>query len=303
MPSLRDYPIALAAVEVVLLQTLAALIATGPRWRRGLAAFVALPNVFLAWQIPPEHTLARAMIELGGSFGYLRLLDLVLERTAFSPLRRVWHAIALIDTTRLTYGAPALDFAALVRTIGYGTLTGASAWVCFALEPTLAGPLEWGARFGGGLVFAYTLTDTVYSLVALLFRAGGVTVYELHRAPVLARSVQEFWGERWARTVSLLLFARTFRPLARRRMPRLGFLAAFGASGLLHAVVLLPALGWEAAGLWGLYFLVQGGVVVIERAIHVARWSTPLAHAWVALVMLGTSPLFVGPLLRVVTGG
>jgi hypothetical protein len=296
-------PIALTAIEVSSLQLLGAIVATGPRWRRILALFVALPNLFLAWQVPPEHTLWRAMIELVASFGYLRLLDLVLARRTISLGHRVWHVAALIDTTRMTYGRPALDARALLRALGYGALATGSAWVSIDQAAAPGGTLGLLTRWGVGVVFVYTLTDAAYASVTVVFRAMGIIVYELHRAPILARTVKEFWGARWARTVSLLLFTRTFKPLARRGMPGLGLLASFAASALLHAIVILPALGWAAAGLWGAYFLVQGALVGLEIKLGVARWSRPLAHAWVVLVMLATSPLFVEPIVRLIGRG
>jgi hypothetical protein len=228
----------------------------------------------------------------------VRLLDLVLARHEISARSRVWRVAALVDTTRLKYGAPALDASALVRALGFGALAAVSAWISLDLAASIAGPLRQLVRWGGGVVFAYALVDGAYAAITLLFRAMGVIVYELHRAPILARTLREFWGERWARTVSLLLFARTFKPLARRGMPRLGLLASFAASALLHALVILPALGWEAAALWGSYFLAQGALVLVELALGVARWPRALAHAWVATVMLATSPIFVEPLLR-----
>jgi hypothetical protein len=289
-------------VEIYALQILAATLAGGPRWRRALALAVGTPALFVAWQLDPAHTLWRAMVTLAASVAEVRLLEQVFARREVPALRRVWQTVALVDTTRLKYGPPALDGAALLRAVGYGALTLGSAWVAFDVGPSLTGAARLLARLGGGVVFVYALTDTGYATFTLLFRALGIIPYELHRAPVLARSVQEFWGDRWARTVSILLYERTFKPLARRRMPRLGLAASFLASGLGHAWIILPALGWMAAGLWGGYFVVQGALVIVERAMRVARWPAPLAHAWVATVMLGTSPLMVLPTLRAFEG-
>ena len=52
----------------------------------------------------------------------------------------------------------------------------------------------------------------------------------------------------------------------------------------------------------GFYFLLQGLFVLVELGLHVARWPRPLAHLWVVVIMLGTSPIFVGPLLWAITG-
>lgn len=289
--------VALTAAEIYALQILASLVAAGPQWRRVLALAVAAPNFALPWQAPADLPVARAMLALVASFGYARLLDLALARGALSPARRVWHAVALLDTRRMMYARPALDAPALARAVGYGALSAAAAWVCVAGASRVEGALHHLATLGGGVVFMYALTDAVYAAVALLFRLAGVVVYDLHRAPILSRTVREFWGERWARTVSALLFARTLRPLARRGMPRVGIVASFAASAAFHAFVILPALGWRAAAMWGSYFLVQAALVLVEAAMGVPRWRRPLAHTWVAVVMLGTSPLMVVPML------
>jgi hypothetical protein len=294
--------IAFTAFAVGALQLVAALLAGGPRWRRMLALLVALPNVAVAWAIPPEHTLVRALVTLGGAFGYLRLLEIAFAREDLAVRQRLWRAFALIDTGRLKYGRPSLDGVALLRSLSYGALAVASYWVSFEVAPTLTGPAHLLARLGGGLVFAYALTDSAYATGTWVLRAVGVVTYELHRAPILSRSVKEFWGERWNRTVNGMLFARTFRPLARRRLPRLGIMASFAVSGLFHAYLLLPALGVWAAFLWGSYFLVQGALVLFELAMGVGRWPTPLARVWVVAVMVGTSPMIVEPMLRTFDG-
>jgi hypothetical protein len=182
--------------------------------------------------------------------------------------------------------------------VAYGALTAGAAWASLVLGPHLEGWRSDVVRFGGGAVLIYAMLDAGYAAIALALRAVGIVVYDLHRAPALSRTVRELWGERWARTVSLWLFARTFRPLARRGWPRLGLAASFAASALLHAYGILPALGWVAAGSWGLFFVVQAGVVLLERALGVARWPRPLAHAFVLGTMFASSPLMVGPFLR-----
>ncbi|HTQ45341.1 MAG TPA: MBOAT family protein [Polyangiaceae bacterium] len=295
--------VAMTAFEAYALQFLAALIAAGPRGRRILALVVALPELALPWQVPAEHTLWRAALALMGFVCCVRVLDLVLARKELSPLRRIWHAFAFVDTMRLKYAGPALDGAAALRACAYGALTVGAAWACFVFAPGLADPARTLTRLGAGAAFMVGLTDAAYAAATLGFRAMGVVVYDLHRAPVLSRTVQEFWGERWARTVSMWLFARIFRPLARRRLPGLGLAASFAASALLHAYVMLPALGWWAAGMWGAYFMVQAGLVVVERALRVPRWPRPLAHTWVVVVMLASSPLMVEPMLRLVGPG
>jgi hypothetical protein len=285
--------LAIAAFEIGFLGLVAAVTAKG-RFR-ALALAIVLPSFAVAWQVPREHALVRAIIAIMGSVVFLRVLDLVLAKKERPVRQRVWHALAFIDTTRVRYERPSLDVRALVRTLAYAALACLS--LCLVRGQSLEGVWRTVARLFGGVVFVVTLTDAAYGLLTVGFCAAGVVVYDLHRAPVLSRTVQEFWGERWARTVSLYLFTRTFKPFARRGSPRLGLMMSFIASGIFHAYIILPALGWGAAGLWGMYFVVQGVLVLMELALRVRQWPRPLAHGWVAVTMLTTSPLMVLPAL------
>jgi hypothetical protein len=82
--------------------------------------------------------------------------------------------------------------------------------------------------------------------------------------------------------------------------PILGMVLAFLFSAVLHVYVALPALGAKWAAVVGAYFLVQGFLALLEGPLHVARWRPWLGHAWVLVVMGGTSPLFCEAFLRVV---
>jgi hypothetical protein len=46
------------------------------------------------------------------------------------------------------------------------------------------------------------------------------------------------------------------------------------------------------------FFLLQGGFVLLELRMGIARWRAIPAHAWTVLAVLGCSPLFVEPILR-----
>src|SRR5262249_23617594 len=120
----------------------------------------------------------------------------------------------------------------------------------------------------------------------------------LHDDPILSRSVQEFWGERWNRIVSAWLAANCLWPLARRRRPLLGLAAAFAASALLHAYLTWAALALPSAMEMGVFFLIQAVIVLFERRVGVPRWPGAAARAWTVATLLLTSPLFVGPFLE-----
>ena len=53
------------------------------------------------------------------------------------------------------------------------------------------------------------------------------------------------------------------------------------------------------AGTMLVFFLIQGVFVLCELPMGVARWRPALAHAWTVVAVLGCSPLFIEPLLRI----
>jgi hypothetical protein len=79
----------------------------------------------------------------------------------------------------------------------------------------------------------------------------------------------------------------------------MGFVAAFCASAVFHAYFTLVAVGWTMAGAMTIFFLIQGMFVLCELRMGVARWQPALAHAWTVVAVLGCSPLFIEPLLRI----
>jgi hypothetical protein len=84
-------------------------------------------------------------------------------------------------------------------------------------------------------------------------------------APHRARSVGEFWAERWNRAFRDAARPLLFNPLTRRFGPAVGTLVAFGFSGLVHELVIsLPA----GAGFGGptVYFSLQGLALLFERS-------------------------------------
>jgi hypothetical protein len=154
-------------------------------------------------------------------------------------------------------------------------------------------------RWAGGALFFYCLADAVEGGVRALYRAAGVVVPRQHLVPIASRSVQEFWGRRWNRAVGSWLRAHCFLPFARRGQVRTGLVAAFCASAVFHAYFTLVAVGWVMAVAMLVFFLIQGVFVLFELRVGVARWQHGLARIWTVVVVLGCSPLFVEPILRI----
>lgn len=275
----------------------AAVIATGSAAQRRFALLLAaatLPAPLLSTLPAP----LRAVLAISAAWATLRIWELGRFRLALSPAQRIQRVLSFIDPQRVRRVRPALLLGQLARVaiaVG-GMLLG---WqLAFSIAPTYRHDLAWALRWAGGALLAYALTDAVYAGITLLARGAGRAVPVLHRDPLAARSVGEFWL-RWNTTVGDFLRTRLFGPLARRGWPRAGVALGFAVSALFHAYVGLAALGASAATWMLLYFALQALLIAIERTLELATWPRPLAHIWVILAMLAPSPLFVEPLLRV----
>ena len=152
-------------------------------------------------------------------------------------------------------------FAALKIVLGAFLL-----WVAtpraLAIHPLLAG---WTGMIGLVLLLHFGF----FNLLSLAWRAAGVNAPPLMRAPLLARSLGEFWGKRWNTAFNHLVANFLFRPLHRAFSVRTATMFVFLASGLVHELVIsVPARG--GYGLPTLYFLLQGTGVLFEHT-HLAR--------------------------------
>ena len=94
---------------------------------------------------------------------------------------------------------------------------------------------------------SFVLHFGLFRLVVAGWRMLGVDCRPMFRAPFLATSLREFWGNRWNHGFTEMLQETVYRPLQRSvGRPRAG-LASFAASGLLHEVAIsLPVGGGEA---------------------------------------------------------
>jgi len=169
-------------------------------------------------------------------------------------------------------------FAAAKTLIGVALLVGSAA----ATAPLLRG---WIGLVG--LIFV--LHFGTFHLVALLWRQAGVQADPIMRAPILSRSLGDFWGHRWNLGFHNLAHDHLYQRLAPRAGRVAAVMAVFLASGLIHDLVIsVPAGG--GYGLPTGYFALQGLGVFIERSA--AGKDVGLGHGiggriWMALFTAG----------------
>jgi alginate O-acetyltransferase complex protein AlgI len=150
----------------------------------------------------------------------------------------------------------------------------------------------WIGVVGYAFVFIFALTDGW----AALYRYGGVPVEKLWVNPPAARSLAEFWGQRWNRIFSGFARAMLFQPLARVIGTRTAALAVFLFSGLLHEWTWsVPVRGGYGGPT--LYFLIQGLLVRVESSApgRFLRGRPLLGRLWTWLAVVGPLPLALHP--------
>lgn len=266
-------------------------LAAGSPGRR--AAAVTLGTAALALPFyGPEIPLVKGLLAVGLAWTWIRVTEL-----AAAPGPPVWRRVALVVTVvelRHLRPAPAgrrQAWPMLVRVAAFAPVVVFGGW--------LAATRHGLARLAGGTLFVYGFTDAVMALLWAAFRAAGRDLPLLHRDPLRARSIGEFW-RRWNTTVGGFLSARIHVPLARRGHPTLGLAAAFAVSAAAHAYIVWVPLGATMAAWIAAFFIVQLALVGLERALRVRRWPPVAAHAWTISAMAVSSPLTVEPLIRVI---
>lgn len=285
-----------------LLLVSAAHLANGSALRRRLAVSAGVSAVLTPWLIPADAFVVRGGLAIWTTWCCGRVLDLTRDGRDWPLGRRLWHVFALIDSRQTTWAPPALEVVALRKALIYATLAIVGLAIVIDVAPRAIGGWYWFVRWAGGALFFYCLADAVEGGVRAVYRAAGVVVPRQQLVPIASRSVREFWGKRWNRAVGAWLRAHCFLPFARRGQVRTGLVAAFSASAVFHAYFTLVAVGWTMALAMTVFFLVQGAFVLVELRVGVARWRPALAHAWTIVGVLGCSPLFIEPILRILLG-
>jgi hypothetical protein len=281
-----------------------ALVTTGSGARRAAGLAVTLTSMACPWVVPGEHSLVRAIYGLIATAGCARVADLC--RGDWSIGSRLRHVASPADSRTLVRVPRRIVGARLAAGLGWLVLGLAAGGLVYVQTETLTVGY-WARRWVAGAVGVYAVIEAGYALAHVAYSAVGLEPLPLHVVPILSRSVQELWGQRWARPVSRWLGDYIFRPLARRRRPVLGALLAFGASAAFHAygawVGLGLVKGLPMAACVLAYFLVQAVVIAMERRLGVRKWAPWAGHVWTVGWMLITAPLFVEPAAEVILHG
>jgi hypothetical protein len=259
---------------------------------RVAAAVFLVAMVTLPW-FAERSPLLRAALAFLALLTFIKTTEIAMTPQPWTPWRRLWHLVSLFNVGDARTVRARISLSLLGYLVLHGALIGIVT-VMLMREPRFA-----GARLIYGVIFVYSAVAFGAIAPEFAYLAIGIAVPSNHRAPILARSAQEFWGKRWNPLVSNWLSHFVFRPSARRRHPLLGLVAAFAVSGLMHSWLVVVAIGWRPALLICAYFVVQGLFVLGETRIRPQNWPPLAARVWTVLAVGGPSWLIVDPVLRI----
>jgi len=113
-----------------------------------------------------------------------------------------------------------------------------------------------------------------FNILAGLWRIRGVNCRALFRAPLLSKSLAEFWGRRWNLAFSEMTALGVFRPLRGYVGTRMATNVAFLFSGLLHELAISVPVN-AGYGRPALYFALQSIAMSVERRRE--RMAVPIS--------------------------
>ena len=275
----------------------ATLVAGCSLFRRVCAALIVACSFALV-RFAPENPFSRGCYALVAVVTFMVTVKLAFfSGQGLSVRNRLFHLLSLDPPKRAGHIASTGSPRVVIHIVLAGLLFSA-ALLTLLRTRYFTGMAVTTLRLIAGVVFIYTTAQIAFEFAHFCMLAAGVSPNSLHRTPIAARSVREFWGNRWNRVVSAWLGRFVFFPLARRRRPALGLLCAFLVSGAIHGWPMMVALDAPAAFATMAFFVLQAVFILMEDRFHVRTWPVPLARAWTLAVLLASSPLFVNPGLR-----
>jgi alginate O-acetyltransferase complex protein AlgI len=140
----------------------------------------------------------------------------------------------------------------------------------------------------------------ILNVMAGAWRSRGIACDTLFPAPLRSESLTEFWGRRWNLAFSEMSAIAVYHPLTPHTGRTAAKAAAFLFSGLLHEMAIsLPVQA--GFGLPMTYFILHGGLVLVERSLHRRGrgLSGAAGRAWTLFWLAAPLPLlFHVPFLR-----
>ena len=281
----------------------AAVLVAGRRRIQRVSAAVFLVCAFILEWFAPVDLFWRAILALVGMFALMATITVATSATPQWSIRyRLLHLLSLGYPLRAGRIRPVLSRRIIGRFIVEGLVGGAAflflRHIALAQHPPDA--VIALCRLVAGIILLYALGEFVNDLIHFYVLASGAAMRPMQETPIAARSLRDFWGKRWNRPVSAWLHRFVFLPLARQHRPDLGLFCAYLVSGAIHAWLAWVALGAFAAFGMAVFFGLQGVFILAEDRLQVRAWPVPLARAWTLTILLATSPLIIGPYLRMV---
>jgi hypothetical protein len=229
-----------------------------PIQRAGAGFFLA--GCFFLEGFAPGDITSRAILAFGGLLALVATIAVAASATPqWSARFRLLHLLTWGYRIRAGHTRPVLSVRIIGRLIVEVLAFGAA---CLVLRHLIHAQLPIAVsalgRLLAGIVFIYALAAFAADLVHFCFLAAGTAMRPIHVTPVAARSLRDFWGKRWNRTMSAWLYRFIFLPPAHRHQPNLGLICVFLLSAAMHAWLPLVALGASAALSAGAFFCLQG---------------------------------------------
>jgi alginate O-acetyltransferase complex protein AlgI len=227
-------------------------------------------------------------------FSSLKLLTWWPIRLTATPFRTMayFFACASLDAKRFfaTSTTPARDDRATLPAIAHLAIGATFLW---AIAPSISFNHPNLIASIGMIGIVLMLHFGLLQLLSIAWQRRGVDCPLVMNRPLSFVSLADFWS-RWNRPFTALAYQTLFRPLRRVSVVS-ATMTTFLISGIVHDL----AISFPAGGGFGgptLYFLIQGGGIVLERALNLPR---PYRRVFAAVVLVAPiSLLFHATFIR-----
>ena len=282
-------PIAVVVVAQMAIAPLLAALLQRSRGANAVAIVLAAIAACAPWLVAPVP-IARTWLTLVGALLVLHAIDLARDRQPWSFAMRFWVLTSPFDARQARPAGDRFRPATAAAFVGYALASAAGVEIALR-SPELVGWARLAARSLACALLALGVVGGGAALYRIGYRAFGVEVPAVQNAPLVSRTLVEFWSVRWNRTVRSWLRRHVFMPVARRAGVAAGVLATFVASAVLHFWIALTNAGLLGALSMASFFVVHGVLVLIEARTGLR------GRVWTFLCFVATLPLFADPLL------